>query len=112
MPDWLVPRPSDPVVPALKGTSDLVFNYTSSPFEWWVTRRASGDILFDTRVSSLPAPFLDVIPANDLGEAGFVDSLAYHNNTAMPAWPFIFEDQYIQVASALPKNANIYGSLM
>lgn len=109
VPDWLVPRPSAPVDSSLPTTSDLAFNYTSNPFEFWVTRRSSGDILFDTRTSSLPAPFTDVIPANDLGEAGFVDSLDYPNNTAMPAFPFIFENQYIQIASAMPKDANIYG---
>lgn len=109
VPDWLLPRPSDPVNSALKSTGDLSFNYTSSPFEWWITRRASNDIIFDTRNSSLPAPYTEVIPAEDLGQAGFVDNIDYPNNTAMPSWPFIFENQYIQVASSVPNDANIYG---
>lgn len=85
MPDWLVPRPIDEPDSGLKNTSDLSFDYTNTPFEWWITRRSNGDIIFDTRNSSLPAPFDDVIPDNDLGEAGFVDNLIYHNNTALPA---------------------------
>ena len=52
--------------------------------------------LFDTRVSSLPAtPIPPVIPTD--------------KTTALDGFPLVFEDQYLQLTSALPLGANIYG---
>ena len=79
-------------------TSDLVFNFESSPFAFWVTRRSDPDgmPLFDTRISSLPAtPVPPVIPTD--------------NTTALDGFPLVFEDQYLQLTSALPLGANVYG---
>ena len=63
--------------------SDLVFNYDTSPFAFWITRTSSSDILFDTRTSSLPrvpTTSLDGLPLDNFG--------------------LVFEDQYLQVCSA------------
>lgn len=80
-----------------KGASDLVFNYTSSPFEFWVAR-SSGEVLFDTRSANIPKrPDQAVIEGKE------------DNKTVLPGYPLIFEDQYLQIASALPTGANIYG---
>ncbi|KAI9066533.1 glycoside hydrolase family 31 protein [Trametes sanguinea] len=84
--------------PKLKETSDLVFNYESSPFAFWITRRSEPDAqpLFDTRASSLPpTPIPPVFPDD--------------NSTALDGFPLVFEDQYLQLTSALPLGANIYG---
>ncbi|EIN04539.1 hypothetical protein PUNSTDRAFT_108330 [Punctularia strigosozonata HHB-11173 SS5] len=79
VPDSVIPRPSGTHP---KESSDLVFNYDSSPFAFWITRRSSPDAtpLFDT-----------------------------HTSTALDGFPLVFEDQYLQLTSALPKGANIYG---
>ncbi|KAI8981316.1 glycosyl hydrolases family 31-domain-containing protein [Trametes punicea] len=84
--------------PSLKDSSDLLFNYQPSPFAFWITRRSEPDAqpLFDTRVSSLPpTPIPPVIPDD--------------NSTALDGFPLVFEDQYLQLTSALPLGANIYG---
>ncbi|KAI0354750.1 hypothetical protein OH77DRAFT_1548060 [Trametes cingulata] len=84
--------------PSLKERSDLVFNYDASPIAFWITRRSQPDDLplFDTRQSSLPpTPIPPVIPGDD--------------STALDGFPLIFEDQYLQLASALPRGANISG---
>ncbi|RPD82750.1 hypothetical protein L226DRAFT_450346 [Lentinus tigrinus ALCF2SS1-7] len=84
--------------PSLKHSSDLVFNYESSPFAFWITCRSEPDAqpLFDTRISSLPPTPIPPINATD-------------NSTALDGFPLVFEDQYLQLASALPYDANIYG---
>ncbi|KAF7314145.1 Glycoside hydrolase family 31 protein [Mycena chlorophos] len=79
-------------------TSDLVFNYEASPFEFWVTRRTEPDAmpLFDTRKASLPpTPIAPVMPGD--------------NSTALDNFALVFEDQYLQLTSALPLGANVYG---
>ncbi|EKM60245.1 glycoside hydrolase family 31 protein [Phanerochaete carnosa HHB-10118-sp] len=81
-----------------KNSSDLVFNYESSPFAFWITRRSSpADApLFDTRISSLPPTPIPPLNASD-------------QSTALDGFPLVFEDSYLQLASALPKGTNIYG---
>lgn len=81
-----------------KNSSDLVFNYEPSPFAFWITRRSEPDAqpLFDTRISSLPETPISPVIATD-------------NQTALDGFPLVFEDQYLQLTSALPKGANIYG---
>ena len=83
---------------ALKHTSDLVFNYESSPFAFWITRRTEpgAQPLFDTRISSLPPTPIPPINITD-------------NSTALDGFPLVFEDQYLQLTSALPLDANVYG---
>ncbi|KAJ7896486.1 glycosyl hydrolases family 31-domain-containing protein [Mycena leptocephala] len=78
--------------------SDLVFNYEPIPFAFWITRRSSPHEapLFDTRLSSLPATPIAPVMADDA-------------STALDGFPLVFENQYIQLASALPLGANIYG---
>ncbi|TYJ56202.1 hypothetical protein B9479_003046 [Cryptococcus floricola] len=78
--------------------SDLAFEYDNSPFAFWVTRKSDGVVLFDTRAANIPT--YDE-PAEILGEA--------NNYTVLPAHPLVFEDQYLQLSSALPTGANIYG---
>ncbi|KAJ3503798.1 hypothetical protein NLJ89_g8272 [Agrocybe chaxingu] len=97
IPNSVIMRPPPPTQSFAKD-SDLVFNYEPSPFAFWITRRSQPDAtpLFDTRITSLPkTPISPVIPGD--------------NSTALDGFPLVFEDQYLQLASALPPNANIYG---
>ncbi|KAI0830858.1 glycosyl hydrolases family 31-domain-containing protein [Trametes gibbosa] len=83
---------------SLKQKSDLVFNYEASPFAFWITRRDEPHALplFDTRPSSLPPTPIPPVIADD-------------NSTALDGFPLVFEDQYLQLTSALPLGTNIYG---
>ena len=83
---------------SLKHSSDLVFNYESSPFAFWITRRSEPDAqpLFDTRISSLPPTPIPPTNASD-------------SSTGFDGFPLVFEDQYLQLTSALPLDANVYG---
>ncbi|KAG8862460.1 hypothetical protein FRB96_001531 [Tulasnella sp. 330] len=79
-------------------SSDLVFNYSGTPFAFWITRRSDphGTPLFDTRLSSLPAvPVPEIVP----GDA----------TTEFKGFQLVFENQYLQLTSSLPYDANIYG---
>ncbi|KAF9244967.1 hypothetical protein BU15DRAFT_41560, partial [Melanogaster broomeanus] len=53
IPESAVAGPSPPTE-SYTNTSDLVFNYESSPFAFWITRRNEPDgiPLFDTRIST------------------------------------------------------------
>lgn len=97
--------PSDviPVAPgeddaSLKTDSDLEFHYESNPFSFWITRRSEpdGQPLFDTRPQSLPPTPIPPVITTD-------------NSTALDGFPLVFEDQYLQLTSALPLGANVYG---
>ncbi|KAI0791893.1 glycosyl hydrolases family 31-domain-containing protein [Abortiporus biennis] len=81
-----------------KNNSDLVFNFETSPFAFWITRRSDPESqpLFDTRISSLPPTPIAPINSSD-------------NSTALNGFPLVFEDQYLQLTSALPLGTNIYG---
>ena len=81
-----------------KNQSDLVFNYESTPFSFWITRRSepSASPLFDTRISSLPPTPISPVIADD-------------NSTALDGFPLVFEDQYLQITSSLPLDTNVYG---
>ncbi|KAF8996142.1 glycosyl hydrolases family 31-domain-containing protein [Cyathus striatus] len=97
VPQTVVERPAPPTASFTK-SSDLVFNYEPSPFAFWITRRSQPKAapLFDTRIVSLPkTPTAPVITTD--------------NSTALDGFPLVFEDQYVQLTSALPANANIYG---
>lgn len=80
--------------------SHLEFHHTGSksPWAFWITRKSTGDVIFDTRAERIPTY-----------DQGFNETETKHNSTALPAHPLIFENQYLQVSSALPENANIYG---
>ncbi|KIJ63989.1 glycoside hydrolase family 31 protein [Hydnomerulius pinastri MD-312] len=97
IPDSVIERPSPPTTSYSK-SSDLVFNYDASPFAFWITRRSDPDAMpiFDTRISSLPPTPIPPLNASD-------------PSTAFDAFPLVFEDQYLQIASALPYGTNIYG---
>ncbi|KAF9457114.1 glycosyl hydrolases family 31-domain-containing protein [Collybia nuda] len=97
IPESVISRPSPPTA-SFRNESDLVFNYDPSPFAFWITRRSqpNGAPIFDTRVTSLPMAPIGPVIAND-------------NTTALNGFPLIFEKQYLQISSALPLDANIYG---
>lgn len=91
-------NPPEPSGIIHKDTSDLIFHYETSPFAFWVTRRTEPDAhpLFDTRISSLPKT---PIPLAFEGDP----------STTLDGFPLVFEDQYLQLTSALPRGTNIYG---
>ncbi|OAX43109.1 hypothetical protein K503DRAFT_779399, partial [Rhizopogon vinicolor AM-OR11-026] len=97
IPESVIERPTAPTT-SYTGSSDLVFNYDAMPFAFWITRRSDPDAmpLFDTRASSLPPTPIPPFNASD-------------PSTAFDGFPLVFEDQYLQVASALPYGTNIYG---
>ncbi|KZV94354.1 glycoside hydrolase family 31 protein, partial [Exidia glandulosa HHB12029] len=98
IPESLIER-SAPDPDSTADTSDLVFNYNAKPFEFWITRKGASDDekpLFDTRKSFLPSTPVPPVHADD-------------PSTALPAFNLIFEDQYIEITSALPKDTNLYG---
>jgi alpha-glucosidase len=97
IPQSVIERPSPPVK-SFEKSSDLVFNYDPKPFAFWITRRSAPQAapLFDTRISQLPqTPILPLVTGD--------------NSTALNGFPLVFEDQYLQIASALPLDTNIYG---
>ncbi|KAI5116414.1 hypothetical protein M0805_008490 [Coniferiporia weirii] len=98
VPESVVSRPASSSTEKLVDCSDLQFNYNPSPFEFWITRRSEPDgvPLFDTRKSSLPqAPIPPVISGDD--------------STALDGFGLVFEEQYLQLTSSLPLDANVYG---
>lgn len=99
LPDDIWPRPGrSPAHDTAVKDSELQFDYEHKPFGFWVTRKSDGAVLFDTRQQDLPTYTNEV-------EIGGVDSVW----TKMPGQALIFEDQYLQLSSKLPFNANIYG---
>ena len=79
-----------------------MFNYESAPFAFWITRRTDPEAtpLFDTRISSLPKTPIPPVIHN---------STHSDPSTALNGFPLVFEDQYLQLTSALPRGTNIYG---
>ena len=106
-------------------SSKLEFHYNSSPFAFWITRHGSNHVIFDTRQDKIPVynDALKVlesdvnkeIPLNEGVMIGpdddlpFLDKDGMDLRTKMPAHPLIFEDQYLQLSTALSCPANIYG---
>ena len=106
-------------------SASLTFNYESSPFAFWITRK-DGEVIFDTRAANVPL-YKDAVKVpnpNDFSEhpcapaeafkdadddLPFIDDQGRDTRTRMPAHPLVFEDQYLQLSTALPSPANIYG---
>ncbi|KAG9311037.1 glycoside hydrolase family 31 protein [Chiua virens] len=97
IPESVIERPPLPTE-SFSGSSGLVFNYEASPFAFWITRRSDPDAvpIFDTRMASLPPTPIPPFNTSD-------------PRTAFDGFPLVFEDQYLQIASALPYGTNIYG---
>ncbi|WVR04138.1 hypothetical protein IAU60_001137 [Kwoniella sp. DSM 27419] len=99
VPESVLPRPSsDSLGDGASDRSGLKFDYDSNPFAFWVTRKEDNAVLFDTRSKNIPT----------YSESTQIEG-AYSNYTVLPAHPLVFEDQYLQISSALPDGANIYG---
>ena len=97
--ETIIPRPSRTLASTASGTeSELDFQYNESPFEFWVTRKQDGQVLFDTRAKNIPT-YDDAVEIQDEPS----------DWTVMPAHPLIFEDQYLQISNAVQVGANIYG---
>lgn len=97
--DSILPRPQR----TLSGgdavdQSELEFGYDENPFAFWVTRKSDGEVIFDTRAKNIPT-YTDQVQIEG----------NYSDWTVLPAHPLVFEDQYLQISSALPTGANIYG---
>nr|XP_019004572.1 alpha-glucosidase [Kwoniella mangroviensis CBS 8507]OCF68033.1 alpha-glucosidase [Kwoniella mangroviensis CBS 8507] len=95
VPQYVLPRPDGTTS---EDKSDLKFEYKTDPFEFWITRKEDNAILFDTRSENIPT-YTESIQIEG----------AYSNYTVLPSHPLVFEDQYLQLSSALPNGANIYG---
>ena len=76
---------------------ELEFHHHAAPFAFWITR-ANGEIIFDTRPSNIPI-HRDLMTRD--GEQ------VRHSD--MPAYPLVFSDQYLQLATAVPEDTNICG---
>lgn len=98
IPESIISRPSPPTASHTK-SSDLVFNYESAPFAFWITRRsdANAQPLFDTRPASLPPTPTPPFNASD-------------NSTAFNGFQLVFEDQYLQVCPLLRASASFWGA--
>ncbi|KAL5534914.1 hypothetical protein ACEPAF_3004 [Sanghuangporus sanghuang] len=97
IPESVISRPV--ASPSNSTEPDLEFHYNPSPFEFWITRQEDGENgtpLFDTRRSSLPAVPIPPLNSSD-------------PSTALDSFALVFEDQYLQLTSSLPLDANIYG---
>ncbi|EJD44910.1 hypothetical protein AURDEDRAFT_166092 [Auricularia subglabra TFB-10046 SS5] len=94
IPQSVIERPAPPT----ESFVELVFNYESNPFAFWITRRDEPDgmPLFDTRIASLPKTPVAPVREDD-------------PSTALDGFPLVFEDQYLQLTSALPLDANVHG---
>ena len=78
-------------------SKELEFHFQKDPFAFRITRK-SGEVLFDTLDKNIPK-HKDLIK-----RAGkpIPKSDSQHH-------PLVFSDQYLQIASVLPDDANIYG---
>jgi len=76
---------------------DLEFHFQKDPFAFRITR-PTGEVLFDTMASNIPK-HSDMIKKD--GKPVPRSDSQHH--------PLVFSDQYLQIASVLPEDANIYG---
>ena len=99
IPESIISRPPPPTTSYTK-SSDLIFNYESNPFAFWITRRSNINAkpLFDTRPTSLPRTPIPPFNASD-------------SSTAFNGFQLVFEDQYLQVMFLLwSHNASFWGA--
>lgn len=92
--DDILPRPGN----HQPHSRELEFHFQKDPFAFRVTRAGSGEVLFDTLDKNIPK-HKDLIKR---GGKPLPHSDSQHH-------PLVFSDQYLQIASALPSDANIYG---
>eukprot|EP01018_Ginkgo_biloba_P029324 Gb_01073 [translate_table: standard] len=89
-PRWEIPQEILPrgnaVSPSNRLGSDenpeLQFNYTTNPFGFAITRRSTGEVLFNST-------------ADDQNEKSFGN--------------MVFKDQYLEISTAIPSSASLYG---
>ncbi|GAQ89474.1 Glycoside hydrolase [Klebsormidium nitens] len=93
VPQDLLPRPPLPLgacdlQPAesfrtfrLENSSPLAFSFTRAPFGFAVSRRSSGEVLFNSTPPIGPGSF----------------------------FPLVFKDQYLEISTSLPPSASLYG---
>ncbi|KAK4686036.1 alpha-glucosidase, partial [Tremellales sp. Uapishka_1] len=93
IPQAIFPRP--PTDPSAKPS--LEFHQQPSPFAFWITR-STGEIIFDTRPTGIPTY-----------DAPLTLNKKEIRDTTLHSYPLVFQDQYLQLATSLPKDANIYG---
>lgn len=92
--------------------SNLQFDYTEDPFSFKVTRKADGEVLFDTTGQALIFEEQYLRVKSKLAEGSNIQGLSQHNdNLTLPIW----EDNYIRTlwnrdAAGLPTRTNLYGS--
>ena len=117
--DLIMNRPSsNPQSDELEGEavtaedSDLRFHHTaeegyddsnSPSWAFWITRAnadTNADPIFDTRAERIPT-YLEPFNTSAVNTE--------RNTTAMPNHNMVFENQYVQISSVLPTNANVYG---
>ena len=94
IPHDIIPSPS---CASSVSKKNLEFLHQESPFAFWITR-PSGEIIFDTRPDAIPVHTEPLVK----------DGAAVRDST-LPAYPLIFSDQYLQLATAVPNDTNIYG---
>ncbi|THU96948.1 hypothetical protein K435DRAFT_620953, partial [Dendrothele bispora CBS 962.96] len=102
IPSTTIPDPVMLPAPVFSLSSRLLAYASPTPFNTdsnvWITRRSDPDAmpLFDTRTSSLPpTPISPFMPQDE--------------RTSLDRFDLVFEDEYLQLTSALPLDANIYG---
>ncbi|KIJ28877.1 glycoside hydrolase family 31 protein [Sphaerobolus stellatus SS14] len=100
IPTSLIARPAPPTT-SFTQSSDLIFNYDAKPFAFWITRRddPNGTPLFDTRAASLPSKLPVSMAVGGMNR----------DNVKLENMGLVFEDQYLQLTTSLPKDANVYG---
>ncbi|EIW73063.1 hypothetical protein TREMEDRAFT_24338, partial [Tremella mesenterica DSM 1558] len=104
IPTDLFPRP--PTFPIDSHLADdhvpskLKFHHTpiGELFAFWITRGDDPEPIFDTRPANLP---LHLSPMGKDGRVIRDSTISSHS--------LIYEDQYLQMSTSLPTNANIYG---
>lgn len=95
---YQIPAHVLPRAPSTKPSQrNLQFHHETSPFAFWITR-STGEVIFDTRPENIPV-HTEFIERNG----------KVLRDSGTPAYPLVFSDQYLQLATAVPNNTNIYG---
>lgn len=78
-------------------STNLQFHHVDEPFAFWITR-CSGEVIFDTRPENIPVHHVPLY-ANEFPI----------RDSVLPAYPLLLSDQYLQIATAVPSDTDIYG---